>query len=290
MPAAAHRPRADRAHLDDHARRLARRERGDRAGDAAGRAGRCSSRSPTVVRPSVSAASAAFGPPPTASGSASRDGRGQRTGAASRSSRAGSDVSAEAKAGTRGFSPCGRMVRGGSAYSAASSHHQAGCPPTEQLELDAVGHQRGDRAVGERRAVAGDAGHQLGAVAERPQHGRAASPPARPRRRARRRRTRRRRRPRSAPGRHRGRRAPPRPCAAARAPRRIAAALSAAARDRAPSPPQTSARPAGSAPGTTWTTLSESSAARSAAMMTLALLGSTTTSSAGTSWMPASSS
>jgi hypothetical protein len=39
--------------------------------------------------------------------------------------------------------------------------------------------------------------------------------------------------------------------------------------------------------GTTRTTFSDSSAARSAAMITLALLGSTTTSSAGTSWMPA---
>ena len=42
--------------------------------------------------------------------------------------------------------------------------------------------------------------------------------------------------------------------------------------------------------GTTRTTFSESSAARSAAMRTLGEFGSTTTSSAGTSWMPASSS
>ncbi len=41
---------------------------------------------------------------------------------------------------------------------------------------------------------------------------------------------------------------------------------------------------------TTRTCLSDSSAARSAAMITLGLLGSTTTSSAGTSWIPARSS
>ena len=39
---------------------------------------------------------------------------------------------------------------------------------------------------------------------------------------------------------------------------------------------------------TTWTCFSDSSAARSAAMKTFELLGSTTTSSAGTAWMPAS--
>ena len=42
--------------------------------------------------------------------------------------------------------------------------------------------------------------------------------------------------------------------------------------------------------GTTTTCFSESSAARSAAMITFALFGSTTTSSAGTAWIPASSS
>ena len=41
---------------------------------------------------------------------------------------------------------------------------------------------------------------------------------------------------------------------------------------------------------TTRTVLSDSSAARSAAITTLGEFGSTTTSSAGTSWMPASSS
>ena len=42
--------------------------------------------------------------------------------------------------------------------------------------------------------------------------------------------------------------------------------------------------------GTTTTVLSDSSAARSAAMITFEEFGSTMTSSAGTSWMPASSS
>ena len=50
------------------------------------------------------------------------------------------------------------------------------------------------------------------------------------------------------------------------------------------------APPASSATGTTRTFLSDSSAARSAAMITFGEFGSTTTSSAGTSWMPASSS
>ncbi len=48
------------------------------------------------------------------------------------------------------------------------------------------------------------------------------------------------------------------------------------------------ARPAwGEREATTQTVFSDSSAARSAAMMTLELLGSTTTSSAGTAWIAA---
>ena len=69
----------------------------------------------------------------------------------------------------------------------------------------------------------------------------------------------------------------------------IAAALRRASTDG--SSATTAARPeAIERVGTTWTVFSDSSAARSAAIRTLGEFGSTTTSSAGTSWMPASSS
>jgi hypothetical protein len=70
---------------------------------------------------------------------------------------------------------------------------------------------------------------------------------------------------------------------------RTARALS--ADGRAGSNASSAARPScGAVVGTTLAGFSDSSAARSAARMTLGLFGSTTTSAPGAAWMPASSS
>ncbi len=52
-------------------------------------------------------------------------------------------------------------------HSAQRSHHQAGCPPSWKSSSMPSGDRRGDGLGVQRRAVAGDAGDQLGAVGER---------------------------------------------------------------------------------------------------------------------------
>ena len=155
------------------------------------------------------------------------------------------------------------------------------------LELDAVGSQSGHPAPS--RGAPSPLMQVTSSASSASVAGRsAACPRARPRRRAPRRRSRRPRR------RGSGRRASSR-AAGATAPVRTSLERFAPSRRRwrrrrgAASNAIAAASPACcEREGTTWTCFSDSSAARSAAMNTFGLFGSTTTCSAGTAWMPAS--
>src|SRR4051794_35719772 len=126
--------------------------------------GRWPSRSPTVTSPIDSAASAAVAGS-TPSGASRADGRGQRRGASSSSDGSRSRAVANAVGTTR-------MMNGAAAAALFGGHQPppARLPAEGALQLYAVGRQRGDGVVVQRGAVARDARHELGAVAQAREH------------------------------------------------------------------------------------------------------------------------